>query len=48
MIDTAIGLIGLLAFVVAVISFAAGVTWFVVKVFPSGTKKKKTPDPQPS
>jgi hypothetical protein len=46
-IDTVLGLLGLLAFVVAVISFAAGVTWLVVKIFPSGSKKKK-PDPQPS
>ncbi len=38
--DTVLGLIGLIVFVVGVVAFAAGVTWFVVKIFPSGTKKK--------
>jgi uncharacterized protein YneF (UPF0154 family) len=46
-IDDAIGLLGLLVFVVAVIGFAAGVTWFVVKIFPTGSKKKP-PEAQPS
>jgi hypothetical protein len=46
-IDTALGLLGLIAFVVIVIAFAAGVTWFVVKIFPTGSKKKP-PEPEPS
>ena len=37
---TALGLIGLIAFCVTVISLAAGVTWLVVKIFPTGNKKK--------
>jgi len=44
--DTALGLVGLIVFCVAVITFAAAVTWLVVKLFPSSTKKK--PEPQAS
>jgi hypothetical protein len=39
-IDSALGLLGLIVFVVAVISLAAGVTWLVVKIFPSSAQKK--------
>jgi hypothetical protein len=46
--DTVLGLIGLTAFVVAVISLAAGVTWLVVKLFPSQDKKKPKPEAQAS
>ena len=35
-----LGLLGLIVFVVAVISLAAGVTWLVVRLFPSTTEKK--------
>jgi hypothetical protein len=42
--DSVLGLIGLIVFVVAVISLAAGVTWLVVKLFPQQEKK---PKPQP-
>jgi hypothetical protein len=45
--ESVLGLIGLIVFCAAVISLAAGVTWLVVKIFPSGTKKKK-PEPQAS
>jgi hypothetical protein len=38
--STVLGLLGLIIFCAAVISCAAGVTWLVVKVFPSGEKKK--------
>jgi hypothetical protein len=41
--DTVLGLIGLIFFVVAVISLAAGVTWLVVKLFPQQEKK---PEPE--
>ena len=41
--DSVLGLLGLLLYVVAVISFAAGVTWLVVRLFP--TKEKKKADP---
>ena len=43
--ESVLGLIGLIVFCVAVISLAAGVTLLVVKIFPSGSKKKK-PEPQ--
>jgi hypothetical protein len=42
-----LGLLGLIVFVVAVISLAAGVTWLVVRLFPSNEQKKK-PQPQES
>ncbi|MEP6910140.1 MAG: hypothetical protein ABI896_06890 [Actinomycetota bacterium] len=42
---TVLGLIGLVVFCAVVISLAAGITWLVVKIFPSATKKKK-PEPQ--
>jgi hypothetical protein len=38
--ETVLGLLGLLLFVVAVISVAAGVTWLVVRLFPTKEKKK--------
>jgi hypothetical protein len=44
---TVLGLFGLIVFCTAVISLAAGVTWLVVKIFPSASKKKK-PEPQAS
>ena len=43
--STVLGLIGLIFFVVAVISLAAGVTWLVVKLFPQQQKK---PQPESS
>jgi hypothetical protein len=41
-----LGVLGLIIFIVCVVGFAAGITWLVVKVFPSGSKKK--PEPQAS
>ena len=38
--ETVLGLLGLLAYVVAVIAVAAGVTWLVVRLFPTKEKKK--------
>jgi len=43
--STVLGLIGLIFFVVAVISLAAGVTWLVVRLFPQHDKK---PQPESS
>ncbi len=37
---TVLGLLGLIVFCTFVVSLAAGVTWLVVKIFPSGSKKK--------
>jgi hypothetical protein len=44
---TILGLLGLIVFVVVVISLAAGVTWLVVRLFPSSDQKKKA-QPQES
>jgi hypothetical protein len=38
--DNVLGLLGLLLYVVAVIATAAGVTWVVVRLFPTQEKKK--------
>jgi hypothetical protein len=38
--DDFLGLLGLIVYVVAVVSIAAGVTWVVVKLFPTQEKKK--------
>ena len=38
--ETVLGLLGLLVLVAAVISVAAGVTWLVVRLFPTKEKKK--------
>ena len=38
--ETVLGLLGLILYVVSVISFAAGVTWLVVRLFPTKEKKK--------
>lgn len=45
--QTVLGLLGLIVFCAAAISFAAGITLLVVKIFPSSSKKKK-PEPQAS
>ena len=38
---TALGLFGILAFIVAVIALAASVTWLVVRLTPSHSKARK-------
>jgi hypothetical protein len=44
--ETVLGLIGMVIFIAAVISLAAGVTWLVVKITPSvPRKKRKEPEP---
>jgi hypothetical protein len=41
--STALGLIGLVLFIVGVIAFAAGITWAVVKISPApGSKPADT------
>jgi hypothetical protein len=42
-----LGVLGLIVFCVCVISFAAGMTWLVVKAFPQ-KKPKPKPEPQAS
>ena len=44
--DTALGLLGLALFVVAVTSLAALVTFLVIKISPARDKPKK-PEPEP-
>jgi hypothetical protein len=39
-VETVLGLIGMVIFIVAVIALAAGVTWLVVRITPSGPKSK--------
>ena len=38
--ENVLGVLGLILYVVAVVSIAAGVTWLVVKLFPTQEKKK--------
>jgi hypothetical protein len=37
---TALGLLGLLLYIIGIISLAAGVTWLVVKLSPSKSQKQ--------
>jgi hypothetical protein len=38
-LETALGLIGMVVFIVATIALAAGVTYVIVKISPSGRRK---------
>ncbi|HEV3479841.1 MAG TPA: hypothetical protein VG144_10385 [Gaiellaceae bacterium] len=38
--ETILGLIGMVVFIVATIALAAAITWLVVKITPSGPRKK--------
>jgi len=42
--DTALGLLGVVVFIVAVIALAAGVTYLVVKLTPNREKKQADPE----
>jgi hypothetical protein len=42
---TVLGLIGMVIFITATIAVAASITWVVVKVTPSGPRKKPKPEP---
>jgi hypothetical protein len=35
-VDTLLGLIGIVVWILCVIALAAGVTWVIVKLFPTG------------
>jgi hypothetical protein len=41
-LGTVLGLIGMVIFIVAVISLAAGVTYLVVKITPTEPRRKRT------
>ena len=43
--EDVLGLLGLIVYVVTIVSIAAGVTWLVVKLFPTQEKKKKADAP---
>jgi hypothetical protein len=45
-LEDILGLFGMVIFIVATIALAAGVTWVVVKVTPSGPRKKPAPAPE--
>jgi hypothetical protein len=47
-LENVLGLIGMVLFIVATISLAAGVTWLVVKITPSGSSKKPKPEAPPA
>jgi hypothetical protein len=40
-VETALGLLGILVFIVCVVALAAGVTWLVVKISPNPNKKRE-------
>jgi hypothetical protein len=42
--DTVLGLIGLLVYIVAIVALASGVTWVVVKLSPSKSVKELEAD----
>ena len=46
--DTALGLLGFIVYIAGTIGLAAGVTWLVVKLFPSPEKKKAKAEAQAS
>jgi hypothetical protein len=41
-LSTALSLLGLLLYIVAIISLAAAITWTVVRLFPPKTAQEKT------
>jgi hypothetical protein len=42
-LDTVLGLIGMVVFIVATIALAAGVTYAIVRISPTRRAKEKTP-----
>jgi hypothetical protein len=47
-IDTVLGLIGMVLWIASTISIAAGVTWVVVKLFPGADDLKPKSEPSGS
>ena len=45
--DTALGLVGLVLFIVSILALSAGVTFVVVKLTPDRAKKAKADDAAP-
>jgi hypothetical protein len=50
MVDNILGILGIIVWIVVVVSFAAGVTYVVVKISPADKpeKPKAEPPPEPS
>jgi hypothetical protein len=46
-VDTALGLLGLIVFVVCVIALAASISWLVVKVSPKPKHERTNDTPAP-
>jgi hypothetical protein len=44
--DTVLGLLGIVVYILAILALAAGVTWLVVKISPT-RDEPKPPKPQP-
>jgi hypothetical protein len=44
-VDAALGVIGLIVFVAAIVGLSAAVTWLVIKVSPTRGKPKDEPEP---
>jgi hypothetical protein len=47
-VETVLGLIGLVIFIICVVALAAAVTWAVVRLSPTPGQKKPKPEPQDS
>ena len=46
--ESVLGLIGMVIFIVATMALAAAITWVVVKITPSGPRKKPEATPESS
>jgi hypothetical protein len=46
-VETVLGLVGLVIFIVCIIALAAGVTWVVVKLTGNPNEKNKAPKQKP-
>ena len=47
-LETVLGLIGMVVYIVATISLAAGVTYLIVRISPTNRKKNGQPKPKPA
>ncbi len=47
MVDIILGLFGIVVWIVVVVSFAAGVTYLVIRISPADKPEKPKPEPEP-
>jgi hypothetical protein len=47
-LETVLGLLGMVVYIVATISLAAGVTYLIVRISPTNRKKNGQPKPKPA